>query len=225
MPLGRMAALAARYGAEISVDAIQALGAVPLDAPALGLDYLATGAHKWLMGTHGAGFLYVKGERVPALRPALAGWLSHEDAVAFLTRGPGHLRHDRPIRRDARMFEAGSMSSTAHAALEASLDLIAAIGVAAIHAHVNRYLDRLEALAVERGFRSLRAPHPAGRSCILSLLPPPGRDVVRMHEALAREGVAAAIPDGALRFAPHWPNGEAELPAVATALDRSLAAA
>jgi cysteine desulfurase/selenocysteine lyase len=223
MPLARMSALAARHGAEVFVDAIQAAGAVPLDLPSLGVDYAAGGAHKWLMGAHGAGFLYVKPGRAAALRPALAGWLSHEDPVGFLTRGPGHLRYDRPIRREARLFEAGSTSTIAQAALEASLDLLLALGVAAIHEHVNRYLDRVEPLLVERGFRSLRARDAAARSCILSLLPPPGRDVVAIHAALAREGVATAIPDGALRFAPHWPNGDGEIAAVSSALDRALA--
>ena len=225
MPLGRMAALAARYGAEVFVDAIQAAGAVPLDLSALGVDYAAGGAHKWLMGAHGAGFLYVKPGRAAALRPALAGWLSHDDPVAFLTRGPGHLRYDRPIRSEARLFEAGSTSAMAQAALEASLDLLLALGVPAIHAHANHYLDRLEPLLVERAFTSLRARDASGRSCILSALPPPGRDVVRLHAALAREGVAAAIPDGALRFAPHWPNGEGEIATIAAALDRALAGA
>nr|MDQ2643310.1 aminotransferase class V-fold PLP-dependent enzyme [Myxococcota bacterium] len=49
MPLARIGALCHRYGAELAVDAIQACGVVPLDANALGVDYLACGAHKWLM--------------------------------------------------------------------------------------------------------------------------------------------------------------------------------
>jgi cysteine desulfurase / selenocysteine lyase len=225
MPLREMAALCARHGAEIAVDAVQALGAVPLDVSALGVDYLAGGAHKWLMGLHGAGLLYVRPERAGALRPAVAGWLSHEQATRFLTDGPGHLRYDRPIRTRADLVEAGSGSEASFAALEASLGLIASLGVPAIHAHVNRCLDRLEPELVARGFASLRAPEPARRSGILSASPPPGVDVVRLRRALAERGVASAIPDGLLRFSPHWPNDPAESAVVAKALDAALAEA
>ena len=41
---------------------------------------------------------------------------------------------------------------------------------------------------------------------------------------LAQRGVVCAIPDGNLRFAPHWPNHPDEVPHVLTALDESLAA-
>jgi selenocysteine lyase/cysteine desulfurase len=218
-----MAALCARHGAEIFVDAIQALGAVPFDAARLRVDYAAGGGHKWLMGMEGAGVLYVRPERMPALRPALAGWLSHSDPVAFLTEGAGHLRYDRPVRREASLFEAGSASTLARVALDSSLGILLDLGIPAIHAHANRYLDRLEALVVARGFSSHRARDAAGRSCILSASPPPGRDPRKIRDALAGEGVAVSIPDGLVRFAPHWPNdAERELDHVAAALDAAL---
>ena len=222
MPLAAMAGLCERHGAELFVDAIQALGAVPLDAAALGIDYLAGGAHKWLMGVEGCGFLYVRPGRVAALRPALAGWLSHEDALGFLSE-PGQLRYDRPIRRQAALFEAGSASALSQVALDASLGILLELGPAAIHAHANRYLDRLEPLLAERGFTSRRVREPGGRSCILSAAPPTGRSLRALREALARRGVVAATPDGLLRLAPHWPNDpERELPAVTGALDAAL---
>jgi cysteine desulfurase / selenocysteine lyase len=221
MPLAELAELAHRHGAELFVDAIQALGAVPLDARATDLDYLASGAHKWLMASEGAGFLYVKRSRIAALRPALAGWLSHEDPVSFLTQGAGHLRYDRPLRKEATLFEAGSSSALSQAALEGSLDLLLALGVPAIHAHVNRYLDLLEPALVARGFRSLRSADPARRSGMLSVLAPAGRDVVALREALAGQGIIAATPDGALRLAPQWPNALDEVERVVAAFDRA----
>ena len=223
MPLREMAELCHRHGAELSVDAIQALGSVPFDAAALGVDYAATGAHKWLMGVEGAGMLYVHPDRVAALRPALAGWLSHEEPVSFLTEGAGRLRYDRPLRREASVFEAGSSGVLAQAALDASLGLLLGLGIPAIHAHVNGYLDRLEPVLLAHGFSSLRSSDPARRSAILSAVPPPGRGARQLREALAREGVAVAIPDGLVRFAPHWPNDAGrELDHVAEALRQAL---
>lgn len=222
MPVDRMARACHERGAELFVDAIQACGAVPMDVRASGVDYLACGGHKWMMGLMGAGFMYVRPERVDALRPVVAGWASHEDALDFLGRGPGLLRYDRPIRKRADFVEGGTPSVVGYAALGAAVDLIQQIGVDAIYGHVNRYLDALEPGLVDRGFQSLRATDPAARSGILGVLPPPGADVVRLVGELTQRGVSCAIPDGVLRFAPHWPNHRDEVPEVLQALDDAL---
>ena len=96
MPLGQMAALCHQHNAELIVDGIQAIGIVPLDLAKLGVDYLAGGGHKWLMGLEGCGFLYVAPGRT--LVPRVAGWLSHQEPVGFLMEGAGLLRYDRPMR-------------------------------------------------------------------------------------------------------------------------------
>ena len=110
--------------------------------------------------------------RVAALRPHVAGWLSHESAESFLFQGPGQLRYDRPIRKSADLFEGGTCNAMGFAALGASLQLIQQLGVEAIYRHVSTYLDELEPGLVERGFVSLRSPDPAKRSAILSVAVP-----------------------------------------------------
>ena len=220
MPVAEMAARCAAAGAEIFVDAVQAAGVVPLEVR--GVDYLAGGAHKWLTGVGGAGYLYVRPERVAALVPRTAGWLSHEDGVRFLVEGPGLLRHDRPVRARADFLEAGTASDMSRAALLAALEILLGLGIPAIQAHVGRYLDLLEPALRERGFRSLRAPEPERRSGILSVEPPPGHSTAALARALRERGVACATPDGALRLAPHWPNHEEEIPRVVRSLDEAM---
>lgn len=221
MPLRELAERCHRHGAELFVDAIQGLGAVPIDVEAEGVDYLTAGGHKWLMGVEGAGVLYVRAERAAALRPYAAGWLSHVDPVRFLVEGSGHLRYDRPFRARADVFENGTFNAGGCFALEASVDALLAIGVAAIHAYANGYLDALEAGLLARGFESLRSPDAEGRSCILGVRPPEGasHDTVTLHRALATRGVTTSTPDGVLRFAPHWPNHRDEVARVLAAVD------
>jgi len=222
MPLEKMAALCHAHGAELFVDGIQACGGVPLSLRQSGVDYLSSGGHKWLMGLEGTGFLYVRADRVARLRPHVAGWLGHEGGLAFLLEGPGHLRYDRPIKRSVTFVEGGATNVVGYAALEASVDLIASLGVDAIFAHVSAYLDALEPALVERGCRSLRVAEPEGRSCILGVLPPDGVDVIALQKALSARGIATTTPDGVLRFAPHWPNHADEIPLILAALDESL---
>jgi len=46
-------------GAALVVDGIQSLGAMPFSVSGIRPDFLAAGAHKWLLGPYGYGFCYV----------------------------------------------------------------------------------------------------------------------------------------------------------------------
>lgn len=214
MPLLAMSQLCHRHGAALFVDGIQALGATPLDVEALGIDFMACGGHKWLMGLEGSGFVYVAESWADQLRPALAGWLSHDDGLGFLFDGPGHLRYDRGFKRGAQLSELGAYPALGFAALEPAVDLIAQLGVEQIYAHIQRYHDALEPKLVELGFSSLRSPSPAQRSGILSVRAPDDVDIPAAPARLAEFGISASIPDGVLRFAPHWPNALSEVETV-----------
>jgi cysteine desulfurase/selenocysteine lyase len=221
MPWEEMAALCGRYGAQLFVDAIQAVGSVPVDV-AVGIDYLACGSHKWLMGPEGAGFLYVSPARVAALRPHAAAWLSHEEALKFLFEGPGELRYDRPIKAGADFLELGAPQTAICAGLGAAVSLLAPLGIQNVYNHIQDYLDPLEAGLVARGFASERDRDPRGRSGILSVKAPEGLAFAQVAEGLARGGVSCSTPDGRLRFAPHWPNHVSEVPRVLEVLDEVL---
>ncbi len=221
MPIEAMGALCHDYGCELFVDAIQALGAVPLDVRCV--DYLSCGGHKWLMGPEGTGFVYVRPERRSSLVPRLGGWLGHEDPLDFLFLGEGHLRYDRPLRREASVVEQGAQSAVGLAALEGAVDLIAQLGVEAIFEHVGAFHDALEAGLVERGFVSARVDH--GQSASLCVRPPPGYSALDLAAGLGAVGVSVSTPDGWLRFAPHWPNALAEVPEILRALDDALRSA
>ncbi len=223
MPLGEMARLCHAHGAEICVDAIQACGVVPLDVAQEDIDYLVCGAHKWLLGLEGAAFVYVRPELAASLVPRVAGWLSHEDGEQFLFQGKGLLRYDRPLKTSVAFLEAGSVNVVGAAALEAGVEMIQGIGVPAIFAHVERYLDELERGLVARGFVSLRSALATCRSGILSVDVPARVSAPELFARLRAQGIAVSLPDGYLRFAPHFSNSEAEIPAVLEAIDQNLA--
>jgi selenocysteine lyase/cysteine desulfurase len=204
------------------VDAVQACGVVPIDVRALGVDFLACGSHKWLMGVEGAGFLFAAEERWGELVPNVAGWLSHEDGLAFLFEGVGHLRYDRPFKRAPAFVESGNLSAASFAGLEASVDLLLGLGISKIFQHVQAFHDRLEPALVELGFTSARSADPARRSGSLTVTPPPDVDLVTLHGAMGRFGIACSMPDGYLRFSPHWPNELEEADQIALSAKAAL---
>jgi len=84
--VGRIAARARAAGALSFVDAYQTLGAVPVNVRDLGVDFLATGTLKFLMGVSGIAFLYVRPEIVESLHPTATGWFGRADPFAFDAR-------------------------------------------------------------------------------------------------------------------------------------------
>lgn len=131
-PLDRVAALAARHGALVHCDAVQAAGKVEIDLTALGVAALSLSAHK-LGGPLGAGALFLAEgvELTPQIRgggqerrrragtenvPAIAGF-GAAAAVALESPGPdpalSALRDDLEARLtalapEARVFGAGA---------------------------------------------------------------------------------------------------------------------
>jgi selenocysteine lyase/cysteine desulfurase len=134
------------------------------------------------------------------------------------------LRYDRPIKGGIQFMEGTSANAAGYAALEAALAAILQLGVPAIFEHVSGYLDELEAGLLARGLTSVRPREAARRSGILSIEPPPALAAADLVAALRERGIYATMPDGLLRFAPHFPNSRAEIPALLSALDSALAA-
>lgn len=218
MPLQEMGRLCKLHGCELFVDAIQGLGLVDIDVARDGIHYLCAGSHKWLMGPEGVAVLYVQEACARRLKPHLAGWLSHDDALSFLFEGKGNLRYDRDFKRSAELFEQGMPNTLGCVGLEASLDAIISLGTAAIREHVSAYLDALENGLVERGYRSMRARERHRQSGILSVAPPDDRSAIDLQLQLQAAGISCSTPDGLLRFAPHWPNHLREVAAVCAAI-------
>lgn len=222
-PLAAIAERCHAHGARLAVDGIQAIGSTPLDVVAEDIDYLVCGGHKWLMGLEGAGFAWARPDAARALIPRVAGWMSHHDATDFLF-APGKLRYDKPIRPRLDFLEGGAQNAIGYAGLEAAVHAIEQIGLEAITAHITRWHDALEPALIDRGFTSRRAPDKARRSAILSALPPPDLTAKALADTLAAQGVAVTTPDGHLRFSPHWPNPQREIPEVIAALDEAITA-
>lgn len=221
MPLVEISELCHAHRAQLAIDAIQACGIVPIDVVADNVDYLVAGSHKWMMGMFGCGAVYAAPHCWQQIRPTVAGWLSHTDPLAFLGGEPGLLTPNQPLVAGPALFEGGAPNPMGHAALDAALGLIQALGVESILDHVTAYLDALEPKLVDRGFVSRRSADPARQSGILSMFPPEV-SIAQWVAALHERGVHTSSPDGHLRFAPHWPNSMREIDVIIDAVDDIL---
>src|SRR4051812_39067697 len=85
--LSQLAAFADARGALLFVDAYQTLGTVPIDVKALGVDFLASGNLKFLLGIPGIAFLYVRRALIETLHPTVTGWFGRANPFAFRVKG------------------------------------------------------------------------------------------------------------------------------------------
>src|SRR5215469_15769336 len=151
-----LAELAHAHGAPLLVDAFQSLGAEPVDVRALGVDALVTGTLKYLLGTPGVAFLYMRRELAEQLRPSDTGWFGQADPFAYDV----HLLDPAP---GARRFQSGSPPVPAVYAALAALRLLRGVGLSAIEDHVRALSDRFMAGARERGLELMTPEEPACR--------------------------------------------------------------
>jgi selenocysteine lyase/cysteine desulfurase len=130
------------------VDAVQQLGALPIDVQKTPLDILMAGGHKWLNAPFGTGILYVRRERASSLKAPLAGYLSVEPPEGgwghyFQTPTITPLRDYRFVD-EARRFEIGGTANYPGAiGLAASLELVHEIGQERIAARILELTDYL----------------------------------------------------------------------------------
>jgi L-cysteine/cystine lyase len=74
--LERMVEVCRRHAVLVLVDAAQSVGSLPLDLPALGVDFYAFTGHKWWCGPAGLGGLYLRPEAMEQIAPTVIGWRS-----------------------------------------------------------------------------------------------------------------------------------------------------
>lgn len=208
--LRALADLAHAHGALLCVDAIQGLGALRLDAPAAGIDFLACGGQKWLMGEQGTAFFYVTDALRDRLTP-LRGWLN----------GPvdwdDFSRLSLDWHPDATCFRVGTLNTTGLVALDAALQLYFDVGLDVAETQVLRLAQRLRDGLTAQGFvryGSADAAHAAG---IVTFDAP---DPAGLHAHLLAHRVACSLRDRRLRLAPSWVTTDAEVDA---ALERIAA--
>lgn len=203
------------------VDAIQQLGAVPLDVAQTPVDFLVCGGHKWLNAPVGRGFLYVQPRWVERLTPPAWGYLNVPPppegwAEYFATPSIPAVR-DYEFVAEARRFEIGGTANyPGNVALGAALALINDLGRDAIFAHIFGLTERLLQGLERAGVSLVSPPEPAARSGIVTftLGAGPGRDTECLHflwdrRILISQRYTAGI--GGLRVSVHFFNNAADI--------------
>jgi len=186
------------------VDAIQQLGALPLDVEACRIDFLAADAHKWLLAPEGIAVFYCRDSARPQLQLLQQGWHMVEQPWKFE-------RDDWTPTSGAKRFEAGSPNSIGQAALNASVNLLLDYGMANVGQRVLANTDYLiQNLEQVPGIRISSPTAPPRRSGIVAFSHQT-LAVQTLHRELTQAGASVVVRGDSIRLSPHFYQGEKQL--------------
>ena len=191
-------------GVLLCVDAIQSLGAFPIDVKSMKIDFLSADGHKWLCGPEGLGVFFVRKEIQGYLKPSCVGWLSMKNAMDF-----EHTQFE--FQDSAKRYDSGAYNLMGIHALGGALDLLSEIGIEAISARLLQLTNMLVEGVRSKGYHVISARDRGEASGIVAF----GSDL-HDHDKIQRHlrsehRLAIAVRSRRLRASPHIYNSEKEI--------------
>jgi selenocysteine lyase/cysteine desulfurase len=192
--LGAIATLAHAHGALIYVDAYQTAGAVPIDVKSVAVDFLASGCLKYLMGTPGIAFLYVRRDLIESLRPTVTGWFGRVNPFEFRVNA-------LDWSPTASRFDTGTPPLINAYIARAGMEIIDALGIDAIRGWHEILAERLIEGGRARGLTLHGTPEISRRTANTAFLVP---DSHHVETAMRQRGVLPSARGPVIRLAPHF---------------------
>lgn len=178
------------------VDAIQGLGAFPIDVRTCGIDALASDGHKWLLGPEGCGILYINQALQSHVRPVEFGWTNVAGYNDYGSR-------DMSLRGDAGRYECGTLNTIGCFGLRAAIEFLLEVGVGEIAPVVQNLGDRIAEGVEAKGYEVLGNRTPETGAGIVSFRKP-GFEDRQIVGKLRVAGISAAPRAGWVRTSPHF---------------------
>jgi cysteine desulfurase/selenocysteine lyase len=185
-----------RHNCLFFVDAIQGLGAFPIDVERAHIGALAADGHKWLLGPEGCGILYVRKDLQDSIEPIEFGWTN-------VTHFSDYASRDMTLRPDAGRYECGTLNTIGCFGLRAAIEFILSVGIDRIAPHVQALGDRIAEGVESKGYQVLGDRTPTNGAGIVSFRKE-GLDARRVVAQLKEQDIVAAPRQGWVRTSPHF---------------------
>lgn len=215
--VGPLVELAHQRGAMFFLDAIQGLGAFPLDVRASQIDFLCADGHKWMLGPEGAAIFYVSKRRLSDLIPSGLGWNSLASG-AFDNQWSDSFEEN--LKPNAARYEGGTTNMAGMHGFRASLETLIECGVNASESSVAESIlhnvDLLSEGIRKAGFHLLAPDEEENRSGILGLClqdpqQPQTKLLMDARKYLLARDIVTSVRANRLRVATHAYNNEEDV--------------
>ena len=196
LPLETITTAAHAKGSLVFVDAYQSIGTVPIDVKAAGVDFLAAGTLKYLLGTAGIAFLYISPAVRAWLEPTVTGWFGRTNPFSF---DPGTLDYATGAAR----FDLGTPPIINAYAARAGMELVAATGVTRIRAHIEQLSQTAFALADQLGLQISGPETPQQKGATTAINVGSAERASQLENELRQHSIVVSARGSVLRLAPH----------------------
>lgn len=187
------------------IDAVQVVGANPVNMRDLGADFATFATRKYLCGLDTLGVLYVRGQSLKHLTPHTLGLFSVANPFDFETI-------EQPLAEGARRFQLGTPSMAQIYALKAALELQQKLAPEAIFARTHELATSIRERAIQKGFEPLSLKWAERNRSQIVVLKRTGKLADESLQTRLNDAkVAASARQGILRIAPHWYNTDADI--------------
>ncbi len=194
--LERIGQLCHDAGCFFFVDAIQGMGAFPINVNSAHIDALAADGHKWMLGPEGNGLLYVRAEWLDRIEPVEFGWTNPAGYNDYSSR-------DMTLRHDAGRYECGTLNTIGCFGHRAALELLLEVGIHRIAPAIDGLAQQIEDGVRARGYEVMVARTPETGSGIVSFRHPEISNHI-IVSTLKRQSITAAPRQGWIRMSPHF---------------------
>ena len=188
--------IAKRNGALVLVDAYQSLGTVEFDVTEIDADFVVGGFVKYLLGSAGIAFVYVRRPLIEPLVPTVTGWFAQADIFAM-----DNTKYDPSPT--ARRFESGTPPVPNCYAAEAALALIAEASVSRIVERIGELTTAIKDNARSAGYKFGMPDDETKHAAMITLK---STDEHALVAALEQDGIVTSCRGGNLRISPHFYN-------------------
>jgi selenocysteine lyase/cysteine desulfurase len=185
------------------VDAIQGMGALPIDVEACYIDALAADGHKWMLGPEGHGILYVRRDRLDQVEPVEFGWTNTASFADYSSR-------DMTLRPDAGRYECGTLNTVGCFGQKAALEFLLEVGIENIAPAVLDLADQIDQGVRNRGYEVMVKRTRETGSGIVTFRHP-DLDARQIVADLKQHGILAAPRQGWVRTSPHFYIGPEDI--------------
>ena len=194
--VGQIVARAHASDALVFSDAYQALGAIPVNVKDSGVDFLASGNLKYLMGVPGIAFLYVRPELADTLHPTTTGWFGRTNPFAFDVK-----RLDWST--GASRFDCGTPPVINAYIARAGMELLLGIGIDRIREWHKVLSQRLCDGGRERGLEQYGTRELSHKTANTAFIV---NDSHAIENVMRARGVLPSARGPVIRLAPHFYN-------------------
>lgn len=189
------------------VDAVQALGALAVDATALGADLVVAHGYKFLLSGFGLGIACCSERALAELEVRQIGWKSVENPFDV----DRILAFDMQFPPSAKRFEPSFQPLPQVFGLGATLDLFLEAGVETVEARVLGLASRLVTGLLEKGYEVVGSQASQQRSPIISVALRNDDERARIERGLHESKTSCAVRESRVRLSPHFYNTEDEI--------------